>query len=577
MGKYRNSVDGSELESDYEDDEGTEYRNQGLLGSGSFVRARKFQSKDGRRSKAILDPYNKQINDEVWGEVRSKYEFFKALYPEEEIELIQDEQTYRLVLPLFPGKTYKELGSVSNEEEQINRFLSAIYALRDCHNKGYVVVDLKEDNILYDSESGKSYLIDGGIATKEGKRLHPQFKAENEEYAKWIRRQRPFYAPECFGIEKSPKAVKTMDIYSLGSMMKRIFKNPTPELLELINQCQAENPNKRITLDELEKRLLDILFKRTAQEDEVIVDKKDEFFIALGKKGPHSFVMLGVVQNGVPTLLCNIGKQLLNQDIGIPEFALGFVFGQVQAELTQESLHLKGKISYSAYAISYNQYNEFQRLLSLSYREKDIACYQPDRENADTVIMKNKVLPSMDLGQASEEERTIAERSHYINVNNNCRHTGVDLVEYAQGIKHLTDNISRLFFRNLPVSAHFSNGKPEQYFYVFPIPPASEALDPDKKAVLTKIYQRMETLIEMAPYADSTIQKFNALKELYYKQADIPDKDFAGALDAICQWKKEYGNLIGQLRNPNIFKNFFITQTSTQKMVNEIETSLVNR
>lgn len=507
--------------------------------------------------------------------MKAKYEFFKALYPEEEIELIQEEGTYRLVLPLIPGETYKKLGHVDDEEKQINLFLSATNALRDCHNRGYVVVNLKEDNIHYDSEAGKSYLIDGGIAAKERERLHSQFKAENEDYAKWIRRQRPFYAPECFGIEKSPRAAKTMDIYSLGSMMKRILKSPSPELLELINLCKAENPNERITLDELEKRLLDIQFKRGAKDDEIIVDKKDEFFIALGKKGPHSFVMLGVIQNGVPTLLCNIGKQILQENIGKSEFALGAVFGKVQAELSQESIYLGGKISYSAYAISYNQYNGFGKLLSFARRESDIACYQPDRENADTVIMAKKVLPPLDLTQANEEEQTIAERSYYINVNNNCRHTGIDLVEYALGIKHLTDNISRLFFLNLPISTHFSNGKPDQYFYVFPIPPAGKDLDQNKKAILTKIYQRMEKLIAMDPYADSTIQKFNVLKELYYKQTDVPNNDIDAALTAIRQWKTDYGDLIGQLRNSNFLKRFFITQTATEIMANEIETSLV--
>ena len=38
------------------------------------------------------------------------------------------------------------------------------------------------------------------------------------------------------------------------------------------------------------------------------LSKKDEYFLAIGKQEEHSFMMLGVMQHGAPTLLARVGK-----------------------------------------------------------------------------------------------------------------------------------------------------------------------------------------------------------------------------------------------------------------------------
>lgn len=565
----RNRSESSEgYESGYESEGGTVYSDQGHeLGQGVYSRARKFKSKDGKKVKAILDPIKRDDN-----EIKAKYNFFKSLYPEAGVDLIENENTYRLVLPLIPGRPFNKI-KINNEEEHIKLFLSAIQALKDCHNKGFVVVDLKEDNIHYDKKSGKSYLIDGGMSVPEGEEIHEQFKVTQDATAQYMRKKFPHYAPECISKGVRARADKRMDIYSLGTMMKKTFRNPSPELTQLIDSCQAESPNKRPTLDELEKQLTDLNFKHSAKEEEVIVDKNDEFFISLGKDGVHSFIMVGVIQDGKPILLGRVGKQNSIEGISIGEFALKGIFAQNEAELRNESLRVGGDISYSAYAINYNQYLQFTELLSLAQRNSQIECYVPDRVNNNTVIMAKKALLKQSLGNADQQEQTIVEHSHAISVNNTCRHTAIDLIEYTQGIPHLTDNVSRTFFRDLPLTANFSYGKPDEHFYVLPLPPSAYKNEHDNKnkiVVLTKIFQRMEDLLKTDPYSDITIQKFDALKKLYCQQANIPSDNLDDALNAINQWKNENNKIINRLRDQGFFARRFVSRSTTNIMVDEI-------
>ena len=175
---------------------------------------------------------------------------------------------------------------------------------------------------------------------------------------------------------------------------------------------------------------------------------------------------------------------------------------------------------------------------------------------------------------ASEHEKSIIQHTHALSVGNTCRHTAIDLIEYTQGITHLTDNVSRFFFKALPVSAEFSYGKPDRYFYVFPLPPSAYEADKNKIILLSKIYQRMETLLKKDPYGENTIQKFEALKKLYNQQAGIPSDNIENALDSIQQWKEENKKIISQLRDQSFFGRLFVSTSSTQKMADDIENFL---
>lgn len=243
-------------ESGYESGDGTEYRAHTQIGKGLYARARLFQSKDGQKKKVVLDPRNAQMLDIA--EAKAKYDFFRALYGLQSAELYIEEYVrritdYRLVLPLIPGISYLSLRG-NDKRQHIKLFFTAIQALRHCHSEGYIVLDLKEDNILYDERTGQSYLIDGGFAVMKGE-VQPRFRMRSEAQAMEYKQNYPHYAPECFSVIPV-RANESMDIYSLGYMMAYVCTLADAALEGLFELCQAPDPSLRPTLDQLEEKLL---------------------------------------------------------------------------------------------------------------------------------------------------------------------------------------------------------------------------------------------------------------------------------------------------------------------------------
>lgn len=253
-----NYRDESGNNSGYESDEGTYYQPQKELGSGTFSRARKFQSITGK-TRAVIAPLSTKSAD--FKEVETKYQFFKALYPDKDVRLFKRGTTYRLIAPLISGERYDHL-SITSPEELINIFLSAIEVLINCHNKGCIVVDLKEDNIYYDTSTNKSFLIDGGISVRQGEYVDPIiFKAPTAEAVKAFREKYYHIAPECWSTAVV-RAHAAMDIYSLGNMMARVIRkrlstNPDRhQLLKITDSCQRKDISQRPSLDALRETLL---------------------------------------------------------------------------------------------------------------------------------------------------------------------------------------------------------------------------------------------------------------------------------------------------------------------------------
>ncbi|KTD02931.1 protein kinase domain-containing protein [Fluoribacter gormanii] len=252
---YKFHDDDNFEESCYESEGETLYYPEKNIGSGTYAKARKFQSADGHRSLAVLKPKDKDDIDFI--EVYNKYKFFKTLYPKQSIELIEREDTYRLVLPYIVGVPYEKL-HLTNKRQQIKLFISAIEALKDCHNKGYIVLDLKADNIHYDMSSGKSYLLDGGISVKKDMLLDPNiFVVKTKEELISKKKKYTQIAPECWS-QTPISAQKSMDVYALGSMMQSILE-PSADINRLIQLCLAPKPEHRPTLHTLEKHLRHLL------------------------------------------------------------------------------------------------------------------------------------------------------------------------------------------------------------------------------------------------------------------------------------------------------------------------------
>jgi serine/threonine protein kinase len=266
--RSKNRKDG--YESGYESEGGTAFKFNKKIDKSEDTLAREFISDEGKTI-AILSPLNKKIDFE---EAHKKYQFFNLIYPGQGTQLIEAQGTYRLALPLLPGKPYHKLIFSSQEYARIV-FLSAVQALKDCHEKDIILIDLKEDNILFDEASGKSYLIDGGTAVPIGEMIDPVFQKSSQFFIDSCRIENTSYAPECFSFERE-LATEAMDIYSLGSMMVYTAGDLLgPELLDLAKACQNEDPRKRPNLEELEEKLIqlaDLTQERVAQKKKGIDD-----------------------------------------------------------------------------------------------------------------------------------------------------------------------------------------------------------------------------------------------------------------------------------------------------------------
>ncbi|WP_133126849.1 hypothetical protein [Legionella nagasakiensis] len=309
--------------------------------------------------------------------------------------------------------------------------------------------------------------------------------------------------------------------------------------------------------------------------ERIVNKEQDEFFIALAKKGVHTFVMLGVMQEGRPVLLARVGKFVIDDNQSCCRLGGKLLFTGAKAELQPESLRLGGDISYGAYVISYRQYLQFTKLMSMAQGSQSIRCYLPEREDDTTAVLTLKeIKKSESSDENTEQERKIIARTHHTQLSNTCRHTAIDLIEYTQGIRTLTTNVSRLFFQSLPLQTKFSYGVAQDHFYVFPLPPEAYHAEKEKRVILTKIYRRMENLLKKDPYGDNTIAKFSALKRLYVQQAGIPMDDVEQALDSIRQWKATSQPVIEHLRAQSFFGKLFVSVSSTKVMADEIESML---
>lgn len=262
MAKYSVAdEDGDGNESGYESDGGTEYVPKSKIGQGNYSSVRKFQSHDGLKSVAVLKPVDP--DDVHQDEAAVKMRFFRNIYTKMQMHLYLHKESYRLVLPFIPGTQYKKF-KIEQRVDQIRFFISAINALKDCHQKGYVVIDLSENNIHFDVETSKSYLVDGGLSVamnKEG--FVPElFCRGSLREIEYCTKKYPHIAPECWSLNRV-KAQPEMDIYSLGYMMRQIIPLLEPDLAMLCSACLHDDPQKRPTLEQLEEFLLVPLSSKT--------------------------------------------------------------------------------------------------------------------------------------------------------------------------------------------------------------------------------------------------------------------------------------------------------------------------
>lgn len=313
------------------------------------------------------------------------------------------------------------------------------------------------------------------------------------------------------------------------------------------------------------------------------------FFIAICKKGSHSFLMLGLHENyQVSHLLCRVGKFF---DVGsekpdcfsINKLLFEAIVSSSKGKIKDEGIYRKSKtkklITYQAYDINYKQYREFIKLLEgLQTEDNQFECYKPfekqGEEQGNQVVLKLTkdivVTPRLNMEDLKEETGEVS-------VTNTCRHTAIQL---AKDVRHapVSSLVSSNFYSDLPYTTQLKNGVPttDIPFYVLPVSPvAYPELSDEKRSILFKLYSRMEHLLLIDTHSEQTQNKFQCLKELY-NEISGPQKELSlnQLLISIQAWKEVNTAKLNVLRVTYFWDSFFTRKSATSMLITEIEQDL---
>src|SRR5579862_3396362 len=89
-----------DVDSEYDSDGGTTYRPRKKLHQGEYAEAWLFTSLDGEKI-TVLKPVPTQPAD--FNEAKNKAHFFQINYPSKPVYYVEENGTYRLVLPFMAG------------------------------------------------------------------------------------------------------------------------------------------------------------------------------------------------------------------------------------------------------------------------------------------------------------------------------------------------------------------------------------------------------------------------------------------------------------------------------------------
>lgn len=352
--------------------------------------------------------------------------------------------------------------------------------------------------------------------------------------------------------------------------------------------------------------------------DPITVDKKSEFFITLGKEGIHSFIMLGVMVNEKPTPLARVGKgNLIDQNFGMSlknqlTMLKKNLVNHTDASLVDEGLTAGHDISYQAYSITYEQYQEFLVLTKeihdhqlehykdrivehqddaeyedLPYPEKGvrkltngIRCYIPAHEESGKITFQYQKLntytktPKSPTSAASTRQELI-DGANSLHVSNTCRTTARSLVNYILGY---TPQIPTLFAIGLNYKTELVGGVPTaNTFYILPVPPKAFDVNPAQMKALEELYKRLENVPKTDPSSPTTKAKFDALKKLYKELSGEPTLPLVELLDKVTLHRTEHNALFDAHRGKGLVTDFLKAvgmKTGTQKAFDRMEAEI---
>lgn len=339
----------------------------------------------------------------------------------------------------------------------------------------------------------------------------------------------------------------------------------------------------------------------------LVLSKKQDYFISLGKQGAHSFMMLGVIlSDGSPKLLARVGKWILEPTLITPK-----ILGQgVVAKLCDEPTTRKSgtviPISYQAYAINYEQAEGFLGLIAEIDKElmndkeikartiattnrKDLSdeqiiiheavhSYAPTKIEGEKVTFEWSRLTTCKLQTtlSMQQKKELSDGAQRVQIHNTCRTTALNLVEAILGF---ATNISKYFFVSPSYQTVLKAGSPDKNtFYILPPPPSvyKESLSKIQNETLNKLYQRLEAIPTLHASSTKTRKKFDALKQIYNDIAGANQLSANQLLGKILEHESAKKDNLFKQREPNFFSKLFGIPTTTERFFKEIKTKLKN-
>jgi hypothetical protein len=333
----------------------------------------------------------------------------------------------------------------------------------------------------------------------------------------------------------------------------------------------------------------------------------DEYFVAIAKQDYHTFLMLGVVDKGVPRLFTRVGKANIDVNTPNPSNTLKkFLFdsdykilGKMDDEGINRGPSYEEAISYQAYSLNFNQLKEFLALIAAIDKkqlentqiaeyvkksrrrhnlqtdeeilaEQAICGYVPvDETNEQAVRFTFKKLTDCNFSTEKAIDNVV-EGAQYLRGDNTCRKTAIDMVEAMLGF---TTDVPRSFLSEPKFATRLKAGVPDKdNFYILP-PPAY--ITPDERGdTLSKLYKRLEEIPLSKPSCKKTRAKFDAVKKMYNDIAGMNNWSLEDLLLRIEKHENSDSKALYEKRG--IFSRFFGSST-TEDVVEDIKSNLRKR
>ncbi len=319
---------------------------------------------------------------------------------------------------------------------------------------------------------------------------------------------------------------------------------------------------------------------------QITLPKNSQFYVTIFKEknADPSYILFGAIDNqGKHSTLAFLHKtctiECVEERCGPNsnkkfQTISDFLHNRIPANLASELTHFRvwpsntsEKISYKAFALTKEQYDEFIKALPTSHvLYKILDVYTPISHSSHTYILKNISSRSNSELENSIDDAIQSKSSNQFGINKTCRHTAIELLIQSLQNPDVARGIPTFALKKLPYQGEFRNLKMHGTFYILPIPPSRKQLEPDVYRRLSRIYKRMEKIPLRYTNHPATKEKFLALKELYTQLDPRTNSSLTNLVDAIQTWEEKNTVLIDQHRGFSLFKS-----TATRDMVEDLK------